>query len=61
MNDPQLVKPYKLKLLERVAFHDERSHLFFDWPANAIIGDPAAIEMIEARAGWTVERIPSVP
>jgi hypothetical protein len=54
-------KPYRIRLLERVAFYDDRqTHMFIDWPAGTIISDQAAIEMIETR-GWSVEKIETVP
>lgn len=48
---------YGVRLLEQFAFLDtEKSHLWREWPAGAIITDPDEIELLTAR-GAPVERI----
>jgi hypothetical protein len=50
-------RPYRLRLLERVAFYDDvKTNRFWDWPKGTIISDQTQIELIEARGGL-VERI----
>jgi hypothetical protein len=49
MTDAAKTKRYALRLTERCAFYDERTHMFRDMPAGSVISDPALIKLLEAR------------